>query len=412
MLTPAEKREIWRIIRRWMEAQKQASRRLLLGFIPKWSLIISLCLVLLLFGSGISFASDNALPGDVFYPFKLNVSERIASAFLWSKEAQAKWDTDRASERLEEAATLAFRNALDSRKSAVILANFNEHWKDAESSAASLSSSGDLPAASALLASLESALQAHQAILKQLSTPSQPSDRQTALQSVLHTLQNATDSVEASRRSVDTTIDTAANGDTLGTAARTIIARASDVINGAEQELSAGDTFSSRLALAKRLLSNATRYAQTGNNRDAVSLARAALRIAEESSLLHRYPPIISAAENGPGVSSASETGSSVLRQSYGSGSDASLDSALSATATALRQAYARYQEQREHLVPDTQSHIETILFSAETDLNVAREALRKRQMDEAAAQNQQSQQRIWEAVNVLSGSGSFSDIR
>ena len=53
-------------------------------------------------GSGLAYASEQALPGDVLYPVKINVTEEVVSAFSFTPEAKLEWETKRILRRVDE----------------------------------------------------------------------------------------------------------------------------------------------------------------------------------------------------------------------------------------------------------------------------------------------------------------------
>ena len=84
-------------------------------------------LVVSLIGSGVVYAAEGALPGDVLYPVKVSVVEPIKGAFAVSPAAKAKWNTELAARRLDEASALAARGELDATTTNYLAAQFAEH---------------------------------------------------------------------------------------------------------------------------------------------------------------------------------------------------------------------------------------------------------------------------------------------
>src|SRR3990167_3128159 len=60
-------------------------------------------IIVLLVGGGTSIAANNSLPGDILYPVKLGMNEKVAGWFDTSAEARAQYQSDLAIRRLEEA---------------------------------------------------------------------------------------------------------------------------------------------------------------------------------------------------------------------------------------------------------------------------------------------------------------------
>lgn len=85
-------------------------------------------LILILFvGGGVSFAARGTLPGDILYPFKLGVTEKVQGLFLVSKKEQAKFEIILIERRAEEAIKLVKTGKLDEKKSATLNMAFEKH---------------------------------------------------------------------------------------------------------------------------------------------------------------------------------------------------------------------------------------------------------------------------------------------
>ena len=70
-------------------------------------LISAFVILLLILGTGTSYAAEGSLPGDMLYSIKVNVNEKIASLKAITPEAKAKFNTKIIKKRLEEADKLA-----------------------------------------------------------------------------------------------------------------------------------------------------------------------------------------------------------------------------------------------------------------------------------------------------------------
>jgi len=65
-------------------------------------LVPAFAIILLLLGGGTSYAAQRALPGDILYPIKINVNEKIADLMAVTKEAKVKLNAKIIKRRLEE----------------------------------------------------------------------------------------------------------------------------------------------------------------------------------------------------------------------------------------------------------------------------------------------------------------------
>lgn len=70
-------------------------------------------LVIFFVSGGTALASLNAMPGDILYPVKTNIIEKVPDAFAWSSEAKAKRNTIKFEERVKEFEVLAEKGKLN-----------------------------------------------------------------------------------------------------------------------------------------------------------------------------------------------------------------------------------------------------------------------------------------------------------
>lgn len=83
-----------------------------------------LCVI---FGSGVSYAAESALPGDALYAIKTYINEPARVALATSAEARAEVQIELAERRIEEAAVLAAEGRLDSETEDELAAAFESH---------------------------------------------------------------------------------------------------------------------------------------------------------------------------------------------------------------------------------------------------------------------------------------------
>lgn len=139
-----------------------------------WSRILKPAFVSVLIasltGGGVSFASENSLPGDLLYPVKVNVNEEVRAALLPTAEAKADWEATRAIRRLEEAEQLAAKGELNDAQQEQIEKKFEEHAEKSEARIAALEAGiGSTTVAAEISSRMEGSLNAHGRILEKLS---------------------------------------------------------------------------------------------------------------------------------------------------------------------------------------------------------------------------------------------------
>lgn len=91
----------------------------------------TLVLALFISSAGVSYAAEDALPGDILYAIKTRVNEPVKGALAVSASAKTAWEMDVAGERVKEAATLAAEGRLESGTQGELRADFEHHAQEA-----------------------------------------------------------------------------------------------------------------------------------------------------------------------------------------------------------------------------------------------------------------------------------------
>jgi tetratricopeptide (TPR) repeat protein len=163
---------------------------------------IALILALIL-GGGATFAAESALPGDTLYPVKVEVNENVRGWFAASDEAKAKWESELAERRLEEAEKLAADGRLDASATADLKSRFSEHSAEVKSRVEVMESADDSrPAALSVSSDFDAKLRAHTDILTALSVKkTEVADDVRDIVAVVNAEANAVASVKADAES-------------------------------------------------------------------------------------------------------------------------------------------------------------------------------------------------------------------
>jgi hypothetical protein len=132
---------------------------------PRTLISAALIVVILVGTTGVTYASEGTLPGQVLYPVKVSVIEPIQGALITTPVGKAEWQTELADRRLTEASTLAARNDLATSTQEYLAAQASEHVALAQTDAATLANSGDTSAALNVQADLDARLSAHSEFL-------------------------------------------------------------------------------------------------------------------------------------------------------------------------------------------------------------------------------------------------------
>jgi hypothetical protein len=116
------------------------------------------------FSGTISYAAEGALPGDMLYPIKVGVNERIAVSLARAPEAKTALEARLAGKRLDEAARLAVEDRLTPERQAALSQNFALHAENAAKETEKLHDENESAAINAA-SSFESELESHESIL-------------------------------------------------------------------------------------------------------------------------------------------------------------------------------------------------------------------------------------------------------
>ena len=124
-------------------------------------------LILAVVGGSTAYAAEGTVPGDLLYPVKVSVNERVIAALAVSPETKATVHARLVERRMEEAETLAARGALTTEVKEELETNLEGHAQVIEDSVA-LVEEEDPVAAADISARFESSLSAHSALIARL----------------------------------------------------------------------------------------------------------------------------------------------------------------------------------------------------------------------------------------------------
>lgn len=158
-------------------------------------IFVSLVLTVML-GGGVSLAANHALPGDVLYPFKISVNERVEEVLTSTGDARIDGHVLAMERRLEEATALATKGRLDTQTQAQLIENFTLHARTVEGAIATLQTTGQTNKAAELATTFQATLVRQAETLTDTSIKS-PTPVQTSLASVLAGVQQALSAASA-----------------------------------------------------------------------------------------------------------------------------------------------------------------------------------------------------------------------
>jgi hypothetical protein len=97
---------------------------------------------ILIMGGTITFTSGNSLPGDMLYPVKINVKEKIEETMATKPEEKLAMKEKKVTRRLEEIKTLQKKKDLTKKEAVIAQATLTEHVKELNDTINQLQSEG------------------------------------------------------------------------------------------------------------------------------------------------------------------------------------------------------------------------------------------------------------------------------
>lgn len=123
------------------------------------SLVAVIVLVVIVVGSGTSFAAQGTLPGDLLYPVRVNFNEEVKALFL-SDKSRTTYEIERLKSRVNEAKVLAGQDRLSTKVRDEVVERVSGHLAVVKERVEDLASRGDLKMAFEISNDLESSLTA------------------------------------------------------------------------------------------------------------------------------------------------------------------------------------------------------------------------------------------------------------
>ena len=304
-LDPASKADIKASLLRFIEVNeivrghdvsRQISQsKVILSFLTKPMSILLVLALLLGVGGGTSFAAEQALPGDILYPVKVDFNEKVTAAFSVNAEARAQLEAKFAERRLEEASKLASEDRLNANAQTELSVRFEAHSKETKTKINNLETSGDANGAANVASEFEASLRAHQAILLRLNALNATSSEDSRelddnlsgeISSTTQLRVEIEGRIAARKNSAE--VKTSAEGRLV--AATNVIAATRKYVENRKNRLSVAAAAQAEVELkvADRLVIDGQAKIDAGLYGEAFNLANAAIRKAQEARVLVR----------------------------------------------------------------------------------------------------------------------------
>lgn len=176
-LSHDERTKMDRVIREYVAMKPLASTRTTATslsyswFSLAYRPVAAALVVVMVFGSGVSYAAENALPGDALYTVKTYINEPAKVALAGSAEAKAEVQIELAERRIEEATILASEGRLDEATENQLAVAFEAHAAAVAENMAEADKEDD-SASTELASRFETRLLAHENVLLEVENES------------------------------------------------------------------------------------------------------------------------------------------------------------------------------------------------------------------------------------------------
>ena len=226
-------------------------------------------LIIVLGGGGASFAAEGAVPGDVLYPLKLQVNEKVLSSVNFSPEAKAQWEIKLADRRLEEAEKLSSEGKLTADKMVTIESNFKDQAEKIQERIKEFENKDNGRAGTEISANFETSLRVHEKILNRLAEININNEEATQTEKLAQEVKNKKDIMVGIRERIEARLASS-------TASSTV-----DVKAAAEGKLTAAEN---KIAEVKKYIESIkSRWTITSTTTATTTEAEAQLKIAEDT---------------------------------------------------------------------------------------------------------------------------------
>lgn len=259
---------------------------------PFFKYVFAVSVFAIFLGTGVVFSAQSALPGDVLYPVKVGVNERVLSFISFSDESKAKYDVRLVQLRLEEIEKVASGKKIDTQTSTKITSLLDQHLKDVKAHTANTKSENKSKVSVEIHSDLEASLNAHTQILNNLAGKESDGDPKN-IQSILLDVQSKTVQIGQQRQNSE---------DALSLQSVTYLKNSADAkLKEAERNLKEVSHFISdkkgkvnsnfyndaktNLTIARDAISQGQEKLQSGDYSQAFSLFQKAVRITQETHI-------------------------------------------------------------------------------------------------------------------------------
>lgn len=181
-----------------------------------------------LVGGGAAFAAQDALPGQMLYPVKVNFNEEVLSLAAVTTEAEARLQAELAERRIHEVGVLAAKGELSETEKRTLKARFEKHSKASARLLSQLEGKNRSKTVARIQSEFEATLAVHEELLRRLAEGE--SDTAKGYQEILEDIpDNSNKENKGQDKSTSTAVGEDAAASTTGTSTATTTASSSRI---------------------------------------------------------------------------------------------------------------------------------------------------------------------------------------
>lgn len=169
-------------------------------------LAMVLVAILVVGGTGVSYASTDSLPGDKLYTVKVNVNEKIEEKLAFTTEAKVVVQTQKVERRLTEVQKLAETKRLSPEKKEIVKQNLEKNISSVTKTIETLKEEGKTEKALDVVAMVTPVLEAHKEVLVEKNKQEKEEADSTIMMAKVSSVE--VDSSEKTEKSFDKLIET------------------------------------------------------------------------------------------------------------------------------------------------------------------------------------------------------------
>lgn len=241
---------------------------------------------------GVSYAANNASPGDILYQIKVGVNEKVLGLLQVSDEAKAEYEVELAQLRLEEIERISAKEIVDDEVKENVNFLLDKHIEKIKEHSAKIESKNNPELSLKINSELEASFNAHKEILHEISEKNNTLSPQKAKAELLD-IDNRFNKVKKQRQESEQAFSSK-NSSQIKEVAEGKIRSAEDKIEDVEKFIESKKEYLSEesfetakinLELAKSTIEKGKKSMESGNYQEAFLIFQKAISIAQQAQI-------------------------------------------------------------------------------------------------------------------------------